>query len=81
MTLSPPNLFLLHCLHPQDVLPQPQVLLQGFVPQAWSAPSAESLGVPGVLQGPAALLNSWWEAASPPPTTHPLEKLGWRELG
>ena len=82
MTLSPPNLFLLHCLHPQDVLPQPQVLLQGLVPQAWSAPSAESLGAGGgVLQGPAALPNSWWEAASPPPTTHPLENLGWRELG
>lgn len=82
VTLSPPNLFLLHCLHPQDVLPQPQVLLQGLVPQAWSAPSAESLGAGGgVLQGPAALPNSWWEAASPPPTTHPLENLGWRELG
>lgn len=82
VTLSPPHPFLLHCPHPQDVLPQPQVLLQGSVPQAWSAPSAESLGAGGgVLQGPAALPNSWWEAASPPPTTHPLENLGWRELG
>lgn len=47
VTLSPPHPFLLHCPHPQDVLPQPQVLLQGSVPQAWSAPSAESLGAGG----------------------------------
>lgn len=41
------RLCLLHCPHLEDALPQPQALLQCSVPQAWSAPSAESLGVGG----------------------------------
>lgn len=56
--------------------PTPVLRATGLVCSLCGVPGSRGGG--GGLQGPAALPNSWWEAASPPPTTHPLENLGGR---